>query len=274
MNVDKNAGILFIIRGVVHKLSLIVNHTWMDQRFIFIVVVVILIFGFQKIIVDENFGKLSVEIRNKTSCLNILQAFKQKQGQIKIKVQDVTCPSYDQLRFVPKSCENIEPKYFALYQSQIQPLFMLPVGRSGPMAQTHGYRDFILTSMMLRKNLGLSEFRKHYADSRSDEHIPFGIRFDAEKLCHLVSLKNQSEYLNTLLVFSNKKFSNNHTWKQHLKQGNDNSLSAHLTYMKLINGSTNFTLDLLMTKLINLSNHLTSTNRICIIIILTCEIGI
>ena len=83
------------------------------------------------------------------------------------------------------------------------------------MAQTHGYRDNILAAILLRKKLGVTDFRKHYTDSRSDEHVPFGIRFDMKKLCQLVSLRNQSTYLDSLLVFNSKNMDSVKSWEEY-----------------------------------------------------------
>ena len=45
----------------------------------------------------------------------------------------ISCPSFDSLVKIPGSCSSITPKYFSVYDSQIQPLFNLSMGRIGPI---------------------------------------------------------------------------------------------------------------------------------------------
>lgn len=159
-----------------------------------------------------------------------------------------SCPSYESLEKIPGSCSPETPKYFSVYNSQIQPLFQLPMGRIGPMAQLHGFRDFILASIQTRKFLGITSFRKHFGDRDSEESVPFGLRIDTSELCKLVDLKPTKSNLNLLIIMTHpnkKRFLYNHTWESHLssetpgfKQHSD--LNRTLHEAGIITSSTKF----------------------------------
>ena len=121
-----------------------------------------------------------------------------------------------------------------------QALFQIPTGHTGPMAQTHGFRDLILAAIQLRKSLGISTFRKHFGDSQSEEKVPFGLRFDAGEICKLVHLEEQSKTVDDLIVVTSAVFSKNHTWQEHLDRGHDIGLEKDLRKLKLVRPQTRY----------------------------------
>ena len=114
-----------------------------------------------------------------------------------------------------------------------QALFQIPTGHTGPMAQTHGFRDLILAAIQLRKSLGISTFRKHFGDSQSEETVPFGLRFDAGEICKLVHLEEQSKTVDDLIVVTSAVFSKNHTWQEHLDQCCETAPQFFMAYGEL-----------------------------------------
>lgn len=105
-----------------------------------------------------------------------------------------TCPTFDDINRVPKSCETITPKYRKRFNSNFVPIYS--VGSPGPSEATNGFRQVFMAAALLHKGILLTNFTKHKSDALSIEgKIPFGVRVDTETLCQYLQLTSSDHHL-------------------------------------------------------------------------------
>ena len=128
------------------------------------------------------------------------------------KTPKFTCPKLTSLRQVPFSCRSKKPKYPTVYDSSFIGLY--PPRSPGPSEQTHAFREVIAAAIESKKSVTLSSFTTHFTDKESKQsEVPIGARINLEKLCELVTIKEQKQKLDTVIMIGREDY----RWKNYAK---------------------------------------------------------
>jgi len=108
------------------------------------------------------------------------------------------CIPIDELDKIPSTC-NKTPKY--KFGNGVIMGFS-PLGNPGPSEQNHGFREVFMIAVQSKKSIQINKFGAHGTDRLSTVRIiPFGLRFDIERLCEYVNVVDlpKSE-INTVII--------------------------------------------------------------------------
>ena len=131
--------------------------------------------------------------------------------KISKKRDHFSCPTYEELNKVPKSCypekySKTDYKAKKLQLTSLIPIY--PPSFPGPSEQTHGFREVLTAAKLSNYSITISNFTSHAHDhltSKSHKSVPFGARIDSKFLCKFVELRDQKQKIDSLVYISNHK---------------------------------------------------------------------
>ena len=140
-------------------------------------------------------------------------AIEESQEEEKIKHFQFTCPTFQDLNNVPKTCPK-SPKYPSSYKSSFFPIY--PPRFPGPSEQTQGFKHVFMAAAILKKSIAISNFTTHNKDFLSEKtNVPFGLRTNVERLCQYVNLVEvgENQEIDQMLIVSTGKSASQRNWE-------------------------------------------------------------
>lgn len=140
---------------------------------------------------------------------------------LRIQKEDDTtiiCPKLSSLSKVPVPCKSKKPKHPNIYNSSFIALYPVAFHSPGPSEQTHAFREIVAAAIESKKSVTLSPFTTHFTDNESiQSEVPVGARINLGKLCELVTIKEQTQNLDNVIMIGRLGGMMDFRWKEYAK---------------------------------------------------------